>query len=173
MISVFGVFQASRKTTASSADVEDTCFNTSGSLSWFVCCYQIHLTTMLNFRHLKTPLLLFLSAVPFWGLLHLSTSSSLHVLFLYIHQSPLWSSSRPPVPVPTSSSSPDIFTIPPLFMSKPSQSGLSDFLSRTSNMCCSSDVLTHQRFDPNLKNRRCKSGNPPSLSGSRNEVGRP
>ncbi|MEQ2264330.1 hypothetical protein XENORESO_000558 [Xenotaenia resolanae] len=48
----------------------------------------------------------------------------LHVLFHSIHKSPLWSSSRPPpLQFQPQHHSTNILTIPPLYMSKPSQSG--------------------------------------------------
>ncbi|KAF7650131.1 hypothetical protein LDENG_00130830 [Lucifuga dentata] len=43
-----------------------------------------------------------------------------------------------------------MFTIPPLYMSKPSQSGLSDFISKTSNMRCPSDVLVPDPIHPHI-----------------------
>ena len=57
--------------------------------------------------------------------LHPLLSHQLHVLFHYIHKSPLRSSSRlPDCQFQPHHPSTDIFTISSLFMSKPSQSGL-------------------------------------------------
>ena len=42
----------------------------------------------------------------------------------------------------------NIFIIPPLYMSKPSQSGLSGFISKTSNMRCPSDELIPDPIHP-------------------------
>lgn len=55
-----------------------------------------------------------------------SHTDKLHVLFHYIQVSPLRSSSRPPA---CQFWPQHIFSIPPLYISKPSQSDLSDFIS--------------------------------------------
>uniref|UniRef100_A0A3Q3M0F5 Ig-like domain-containing protein n=1 Tax=Mastacembelus armatus TaxID=205130 RepID=A0A3Q3M0F5_9TELE len=59
-----------------------------------------------------------------------------HVLLHYIQE--------PPLPM---------FTVPPLNMSKPSQSGFSGFFSKTSNMSCPSDVLIPDPIHPHHSQR--------------------
>ncbi|KAK2905568.1 hypothetical protein Q8A73_009511 [Channa argus] len=101
-------------------------------------------------------LLLFLSAVPFQGspqrimCLHLTLSSSSSSLTPTNFMSSLTTSInllfawqlQPQHP------STDIFTVSPLNMSKPPQAGLSDFISKTSNLSCPSDVLIPDPVTP-------------------------
>ncbi|MEQ2174410.1 hypothetical protein GOODEAATRI_007697 [Goodea atripinnis] len=110
----------------------------------------------------ESVLLLFLSAFPFEkspqqvNCLHLtqsSPSSSLtHTTFmssftLSIHLL-IWSSSRPPAwQFQTQHLSTDLLTVPPLYMSRPSQPGLCCF-SNTSNVSCPSDVLISDSINP-------------------------
>ena len=84
-----------------------------------------------------------------------SHTSYLHVLFYFIHKSPFWSSSWPPVwQSKPHHPSTNIFIICPLYMSKPIQSGLFDFLSKTSNTCCPSDVLIPGPINPRHSKRK-------------------
>uniref|UniRef100_A0AAQ6IDB0 Ig-like domain-containing protein n=1 Tax=Anabas testudineus TaxID=64144 RepID=A0AAQ6IDB0_ANATE len=69
-------------------------------------------------------------------------TSQPHVLCYNIHISPPWSSSCPPAwQLHLQHPSTNILTIPPLNMSKPPQSGLSDFVANTDNVSRPSDVL--------------------------------
>ena len=66
-----------------------------------------------------------------------SLTTCLHILIYYFHKS-LWSSSLPPAwQLHQEHPSTNIFTVTPLHMSKLSQSGLSNFVSKTSDLCCS------------------------------------
>lgn len=66
-----------------------------------------------------------------------SHTNYLHVLVHYIHKPLLWSSSWPPAwQFKTRHPPTNVFTMSLLDVSKPSQSGISDLISWTSNMCC-------------------------------------
>lgn len=77
----------------------------------------------------------------------------IHVFF-HIYKPPLWSSSRPPAWLfDKQHPSTSIITVSPLDMSKSSQSGLSDFISKASNICCPVYVLKPYPIQPGRSQR--------------------
>ena len=98
-----------------------------------------------------------LSAFPFRGhgspvsifCIFLCHTYRLHIHFQHIQKSPLWSSPFPPSwQLHLQHSSTIVFTIPPLHLIKPSQSSASYFISKTSNLGCSAEVLVLNPIHP-------------------------
>lgn len=81
-------------------------------------------------------------------------AGKLHVVFHYINKSPPCSSSwGPACQFHRQPPSINTFTAPPLHISQPSQSGLSDVICKASNMCCVPDAVIPDLMHPDHSHR--------------------